>query len=360
VSRITERGTQVTRGGQGVPCRGHREHCGQREISAAGADLSAGEVMIGQKTQQVVGLWPRLRVSDWVETRDTVHMWTQIVGKIRLAHAPLVNHWWQVTLYVSPRGLTTSTIPHRAGAFDIEFDFLDHQLRIRSSDGGGRDVALEPQSVAQFYTETMRAVGELEIQTHIHATPNEVDPAIPFAEDHQHASYDPDAAQLFWRQLLQANRVLGEFRSHFIGKASPVHFFWGSMDLACTRFSGRKAPPHPGGVPNLGDWVMREAYSRELASHEFWPGGGEEGAFYAYAYPEPAGFADHPVHPAAAFYSRDLGEFLLPYEAVASAADPDAVLSEFLDTTYAAAAELGGWDRAALEADPHRWDHQRQ
>jgi hypothetical protein len=321
--------------------------------------MSVGGVMTEQKTQQV-GVWPRLRVSDWAETRDTLHMWTQIVGKVRLAHAPLVNHWWQVTLYVSPRGLTTSAISYRGGAFDIEFDFVDHQLHIRTSVGDGREVALEPKPVAQFYAETMGALDELGIQTHIQAKPNEVDPAIPFAEDYRHASYDPYAAQLFWRQLLQANRVIGEFRSRFVGKVSPVHFFWGAMDLACTRFSGREAPPHPGGAPNCADWVMVEGYSRELASCGFWPGGGEEGAFYAYAYPEPAGFADYSVGPAAAFYSRENGQFLLPYEAVASAADPDRVLAEFLDTTYAAAAELGGWDRAALEADPHRWDHQRQ
>jgi Family of unknown function (DUF5996) len=221
-------------------------------------------------------------------------------------------------------------------------------------------VALEPKLVAQFYAETMGALSELGIPTHIQTKPNEVDPAIPFAEDHRHASYDPHAAQLFWRQLLQANRVIGEFRSRFLGKVSPVHFFWGSLDLACTRFSGQKAPPHPGGAPNCPDWVMKEAYSHELASCGFWPGGSQEGAFYAYAYPEPAGFPDYPVRPASAFYSRDKGEFLLPYEAVASAADPDQVLAEFLDITYAAAADLGGWDRAALEADPHRWDHQHQ
>jgi hypothetical protein len=307
------------------------------------------------------GAWSRLRVSDWTETRDTLHMWTQIVGKIRMAHAPMVNHWWHVTLYVSPRGLTTSAIPYRDGAFDIEFDFVDHQLLLRASNGGRREVALQPKAVAQFYAETMGALDELGIRTHIQPTPNEVDPAIPFAEDHRHVSYDPPAAQLFWRQMLQANRVIGKFRSGFVGKVSPVHFFWGAMDLACTRFSGRPAPPHPGGgAPNCPDWVMREGYSHELASFGFWPGGGEEGTFYAYAYPEPAGFADYPVAPAAAIYRRDMGEFLLPYEVVAGAADPDRVLTEFLDTTYAAAAELAGWDRVALEADPHRWNHERR
>jgi hypothetical protein len=291
--------------------------------------------------------WPRLRVSDWSDTKDTVHMWTQIVGKIRMAHAPRVNHWWHATLYLSPRGLTTSAVPYGDGAFDIEFDFLDHQLRLRTSDGGRRQVSLGPKPVAEFYTEVMDALGELEVRTRIHATPNEVEPAIPFADDYQHRAYDPHAAELFWRQLLQANRVLTAYRSRFIGKTSPVHFFWGAMDLACTRFSGRTAPPHPGGAPNCPDWVMREGYSHELASCGFWPGGADEGAFYAYAYPEPPGYADQPARPAAALYTA--GEYLLPYEAVAAAPDPDRVLAEFLDATYAAAADPAGWDRAALE-----------
>ncbi|MEU6745576.1 DUF5996 family protein [Spirillospora sp. NPDC046719] len=298
--------------------------------------------------------WPRLRVADWTDTRETLHMWAQIVGKIRMAHAPLVNHWWQVTLYVTPRGLTTSTIPFAAGAFDIEFDFVGHVLRIRSSSGEERRVALEPKPVADFYAETMDHLVGLGIETTIQARPNEVEPSIPFADDHQHASYDPDAARLFWRQLLQANRVLGEFRSHFVGKVSPVHFFWGAMDLACTRFSGRDAPRHPGGAPNCGDWVMVEGYSKELSSCGFWPGL-DEGAFYAYAYPEPEGFAERPVAPDAAFYSRENGQFLLPYEAVATADDPDRTLSAFLQSTYEAAADLGGWDRPALEDDPNRW-----
>jgi len=295
--------------------------------------------------------WPRLRVSDWSDTKDTMHMWTQIVGKIRMAHAPRINHWWHTTLYVSPRGLTTTTVPYRDGAFDIEFDLLDHQLRLRTSDGRGRQVPLAPKPVAEFYTEVMRALGELEVPTRIHAVPNEVERAIPFAEDYQHRAYDPHAAELFWRQLLRADRVLAAYRSRFIGKTSPVHFFWGAMDLACTRFSGRTAPPHPGGAPNCPDWVMREGYSHELASCGFWPGGGEEGAFYAYAYPEPPGYADQPGRPAARYTD---GEFLLPYEAVAAAPDPDRVLAEFLDATYAAAADLAGWDRAALEDS---WPH---
>ncbi|HEU5026404.1 MAG TPA: DUF5996 family protein [Spirillospora sp.] len=300
------------------------------------------------------GAWPRLRVADWTGTRDTLHMWTQIVGKIRMAHAPLVNHWWQVTLYVSPRGLTTSAIPYAAGAFDMEFDFVSDVLRLRSSSGEERRVALEPKPVADFYAETMDHLVGLGIETTIQARPNEVEPSIPFADDHQHASYDAEAAHLFWRQLLQANRVLGEFRSHFVGKVSPVHFFWGAMDLACTRFSGREAPRHPGGAPNCGDWVMVEGYSRELSSCGFWPGL-EEGAFYAYAYPEPEGFPDRPVMPDEAFYSRENGQFLLPYEAVATADDPDRTLSAFLQSTYEAAADLADWDRGSLEEDPDRW-----
>ncbi|MBY8879081.1 DUF5996 family protein [Actinacidiphila acidipaludis] len=299
--------------------------------------------------------WPRLRVDDWSDTRDTLHMWTQVVGKVRLGHAPLLNHWWQVPFYVSPRGLTTSAVPYGDGAFDVEFDFVDHRLVIRRDTGGVAGVALEPKSVARFYHETLRALADLGIETDIRPRPNEVEPAIPFAEDDRHASYDAEAARLFWRQLLQLNRVLGEFRARFVGKASPVHLFWGAMDLACTRFSGRTAPPHPGGAPNVGAWVMEEAYSRELSSCGFWPGAGDEGAFYAYAYPEPDGFSGYPVRPAEAHYSTDEGEFLLPYEAVRTAADPDAMALEFLQTTYEAAAESGRWDRATLEEDPARW-----
>jgi hypothetical protein len=307
----------------------------------------------------VRGAWPALRVADWTQTRDTLHMWTQIVGKTRLAHAPLLNHWWQVALYVSPRGLTTSAVPYAGGVFDIEFDFVGHELVVRSSAAGTRTVALRPMPVAEFLDRTVHALGDLGIEARISARPNEVDPAIPFAEDREHASYDPDATHLFWRQLLAAHRVMGEFRAHFVGKVSPVHFWWGAMDLACTRFSGRPAPRHPGGAPNCADWVMVEGYSRELSSCGFWPGGGEEGAFYAYAYPEPEGFADHPVGPVGAYYSSANGQFLLPYEAVRTAPDPDGALREFLHSTYAAAADRGGWDRAALVDDPGRWDHRR-
>ncbi|BBX13833.1 hypothetical protein MNVM_29140 [Mycobacterium novum] len=299
--------------------------------------------------------WPRLRVEDWGPTRDTLHMWTQIVGKVRLAHAPLVNHWWQVTLYVTARGLTTSAIPYGNDVFDIEFDFIDHRLAIRSGNGAAGTIALREQSVARFHAEFLSALDELGLQTRIQSHPNEVEPAVPFAEDVEHASYDAEAAQRFWRQLVQAHRVLNRFRSRFIGKSSPVHFFWGAMDLACTRFSGRTAPTHPGGAPNCGDWVMVEGYSHELSSCGFWPGGGEEGGFYAYAYPEPDGFADHPVRPADAYYSTQLGEFVLPYEVVRQAPDPDAVLLDFLQDTYEAAAVRGDWDRGALEDDPDRW-----
>jgi hypothetical protein len=309
--------------------------------------------------EHVSPAWPRLRVPDWTATRDTLHMWLQIVGKIRMAHAPLLNHWWNTTLYVSPRGLTTSAIPWRNGAFDIEFDFVDHLLQIRSSDGETRRLPLETRSVAEFYAWITTTLAELGIETQILASPNEVDPAIPFAENHSDASYDDAAVHLFWRQLLQADRVLGQFRSHFVGKVSPVHFFWGAMDLACTRFSGRSAPPHPGGAPNCPDWVLVEGYSGELSSAGFWPGGGDEGAFYAYAYPEPPGFADHPAGPLGAYFSQELGEFLLPYEVVAAADDPDAMVAEFLQTTYEAAATRAGWDRDALEDQPNRLDRHR-
>jgi hypothetical protein len=304
-----------------------------------------------------VTAWPSLPVADWTATRDTLHIWTQVVGKIRMAHAPLVNHWWQVTLYVSPRGLTTSTIPYAAGAFEIEFDFLGRRLEVRSSDGGSGGLELRPMSVADFHDETMTVLRRLGIEAPIRPVPNEVDPAIPFPDDHEHASYDGEAVLLFWRQLLQANRLIGEFRSRFAGKVSPVHFFWGSMDLACTRFSGRPAPPHPGGAPNCGDWVMVEGYSHELSSCGFWPGGGEEGAFYAYAYPVPDGFSKYPVEAEGAFYSAEFQQFVLPYEAARTAADPDRLVREFLQGTYEAAAELAEWDRAALEIDPGRWQH---
>jgi uncharacterized protein DUF5996 len=300
------------------------------------------------------GEWPALRLEEWTATRDTLHMWMQIVGKIRLARAPMVNHWWQIALYLTPRGLTTTLIPHGSRAFEIAFDFCDHELQIDLEGGERRTVALEPKSVARFYAETMAALEELGIDVAIWTKPVEVERPIPFERDGEHTAYVPDDAHRFWHQLLQADRVLKQFRGRFIGKVSPVHFFWGGMDLAVTRFSGRPAPRHPGGVPNVGDWVMVEAYSHEVSSAGFWPGAGEEGVFYAYAYPIPEGFRDRPVAPAEAFYSDEFGEFLLPYEAVRTAPDPDAALLQFLQTTYEAAAELGHWDRRALEDDPAR------
>jgi uncharacterized protein DUF5996 len=297
-------------------------------------------------------LWPALRVEDWADTRDTLHMWTQVVGKIRMASAPMINHWWQVPLYVSARGLTTSAMPYAHGAFDMEFDFVSHRLDLRASTGGQRSVPLASRPVADFYAETMAALGELGVDVTIRTTPTEVVRAIPFEQDREHTTYEPAHARAFWGQLVNAQRVLTEFRSRFIGKVSPVHFFWGGLDMACTRFSGRTAPPHPGGAPNCADWVMVEGYSHELSSAGFWPGFGEEGAFYAYAYPEPPGFREHPVAPAEAAYVDAAQQFLLPYEAVRRAADPDRYLLEFLQSTYEAAADNAQWDRDALEADP--------
>jgi hypothetical protein len=296
-------------------------------------------------------LWPALRVADWADTRDTLHMWTQIVGKIRMASEPMINHWWQVPLYVSARGLTTSSMPYARGAFDMEFDFVEHRLDLRASTGGQRSVPLASRPVADFYAETMAALGELGVDVTIRTTPTEVVRAIPFEKDDEHTTYEPDHARAFWGQLVNAQRVLTEFRSRFIGKVSPVHFFWGGLDMACTRFSGRTAPPHPGGAPNCADWVMVEGYSHELSSAGFWPGFGEEGAFYAYAYPEPPGFREHPVAPAEAAWVDAAQQFLLPYEAVRRASDPDRYLLEFLQSTYEAAADNAQWDRDALEAD---------
>lgn len=299
-------------------------------------------------------IWPALRVDEWTDTRDTLHMWTQIVGKLRLARAPMVNHWWQVTFYLSARGLTTSAIPYDHGIFDIEFDFIDHQLHIRSCTGARHRINLEPKTVAAFYEEVMGALHALGIDITILARPVEVEPAIPFAEDTTHAGYERDHANTFWRQLVAADRVLNRFRGEFTGKASPVHFFWGALDLAYTRFSGRTAPPHPGGAPNCADWVMVEGYSHELASCGFWPGGSAEGSFYAYAYPEPDGYAQTPIRPPAGYYDAAIHEFLLPYEAVRTAEDPEATVLEFLRSTYEAAADPGGWDREHLDTAASR------
>jgi hypothetical protein len=264
---------------------------------------------------------------------------------------PWINHSWHVTLYVTARGLTTGSIPGGRGAFQMDFDFLDHRLRVQTSDGAVRSIELRPRSVADFYREVMTTLRELGLELSIHRVPNEIEDATPFDEDELHASYDADAAYRCWRVLVNAERVFTQFRARFVGKCSPVHFFWGSFDLAVTRFSGRTAPPHPGGVPHLPDWVAREAYSHEVSSAGFWPGGGAVPypVFYAYAYPEPPGFRDAPVGPAAASYNSTLGEFLLPYDAVRTADAPDAVLLEFLESTYAAAADRAGWDRPSLE-----------
>ena len=295
--------------------------------------------------------WPPLPLAEWQDTMATLHMWTQIVGKLRVAQTPWVNHSWHVVLYVTSRGLTTSPIPHGTRTFDVDFDFIDHQLLVRASTGTTRAIPLRPRSVADFYRAVMATLRELGLDVRIEARPNEVPRAIPFAEDEEHASYDATAANRFWRVLLQSDRVLKAFRARFIGKCSPVHFFWGSFDLAVTRFSGRPAPPHPGGVPNFPDWIAREAYSHEVSSLGFWPGGGAVPmpVYYSYAYPEPPGFAAARVEPAAASYSADMREFILPYDAVRTAASPDDALFAFAQTTYEAAANLGGWDRVALE-----------
>ncbi|MBW4620568.1 MAG: hypothetical protein KME17_14590 [Cyanosarcina radialis HA8281-LM2] len=296
-------------------------------------------------------IWPDLPLAAWQDTYATLHLWTQIVGKIRLALAPNLNHWWHSTLYVTPRGLTTGAIPYATRNFQISFDFLEHQLQIDTSDGITKRIALAPRSVADFYRDVMDALSEMGIKVPIWTMPQEVAEPIPFDRDDRHTAYDPEYAQRCWRILVQADRVMSAFRSRFIGKSSPVHFFWGSFDLAVTRFSGRPAPEHPGGIPNMSDWVTREAYSHEVSSCGFWPGGGSivEPVFYAYAYPAPEGFPDYTVQPKEAFYSSQMQEFILPYEAVRQADDPDATLLAFFQSTYEAAANLGHWDRAALE-----------
>ena len=304
------------------------------------------------QTQRAAGVgqaWPELPLAGWQDTRDTLHLWTQIVGKVRLALEPMVNHWWQVPLYVSARGLTTSLMHAGPTGLEIEFDLIDHVLALRTSNGRSSHVMLEPRSVASFYEATMAALRELGVPVTIFARPVEVVEAIPFAQDEQHRSYDGEAVHRFWMALVQAHRVMARFRGRFAGKVSPVHFFWGGADLAVTRFSGRKAPKHPGLVPNCADWVMELAYSHEVSSCGFWPGGSVEGAFYSYAYPQPDGYAAWPVTPDAAYYDNDFGEFLLPYAAVRTAEDPDALLLSFFESTYEAAANLAGWDRAALE-----------
>lgn len=290
--------------------------------------------------------WPALDYAGWKDTLATLHMWTQIVGKIRMVQSPWLNHAWHVTLYVTPRGMTTGSIPHGRRTFAIDFDFIDHRLIVSACEGGRAVVPLEPQDTADFYAAVMQALEGLDLPVTINTRPNEVETAIPFPEDRVHSAYDAEAVNRFWRVLYQADRVFNEFRSRFSGKASPVHFFWGSFDLAVTRFSGREAPDHPGGLPNMPLWVAQEAYSHEVSSAGFWPGGDAlpEPIFYSYAYPTPEGFGDWPVKPEAAHWSSDLGEFVLPLAAVRRAEDPDAALLAFLQSTFDAAAELGRWD----------------
>jgi hypothetical protein len=298
-------------------------------------------------------LWPPLPYAQWKDTYETLHLWTQVVGKIRLARTPWLNHSWHVALYVTAKGLTTSPIPAPDGrVFGIEFDFNRHVLTVDVSDGAGREIPLRPMSVAEFYALLMQAIAELHLDVKIQTMPCEIAGAIPFDKDQVHASYDARYANRFWRALTQADRLFKQFRTGFLGKSSPVHFFWGSFDLAVTRFSGRTAPKFEGNVPGLAIEVMQEAYSHEVSSAGFWPGGnGVDASFYSYAYPTPAGFRNYPVEPAEAQFSEALGEFLLPYEAVRNCADPDAAVLRFLQTTYEAAATSADWDRTSLECN---------
>jgi Family of unknown function (DUF5996) len=295
--------------------------------------------------------WPQLPLAAWRDTCATLHLWSQIVGKIRMARTPWLNHSWHVALYVTPNGLTTSPIPDGARTFQIDFDFIKHALQISTSDGANRHLALAGHSVASFFNAVMAALAELGIHVAIDDMPNELPDPIRFSVDNLHKSYDPDAVRRFLQILVNADRVFKEFRTGFLGKASPVHFFWGSFDLAVTRFSGRGAPRHPGGVPHLSDAVACEAYSHEVSSAGFWPGSAaiDYPAFYSYAYPEPEGFRSTPVRPDAAFFSEPLGEFILPYDAVRTANDPDQALLAFLESSYEAAAIAAKWDRNALE-----------
>lgn len=290
--------------------------------------------------------WPELPVAAWADTRDTVHLWTQIVGKVRLALAPPENHWWQVPLYVTATGLTTSLMPYENGGVAVDFDFVGHELSVRTTRGRTESFPLEPMPVAEFDRRFTAALTALDIRVVTRPRPVELPIAIPFADDTVHRSYDPAAMHRFWVSLVSAQRVLQRFRGEFTGKGSPVHFFWGAFDLAVTRFSGRSAPRHPGGVPNCPDRVMHEAYNRELASCGYWPGGADEGVFYAYAYPEPPGYRDFPIRPDQARFDAALGEFVLPYAAVRRAGDPDALLLEFLRSAFTASAELGHWPDA--------------
>ncbi len=290
--------------------------------------------------------WPSLPLEEWKDTCATLHMWTQVVGKVRLAQTPLVNHWWNVPLYVSARGLTTTAMPYGDTFFEMEFDFVDHKLVTKCSDGAAATIDLRPKSVAAFYAETMDTLRQLGLEVHIWKMPVEIQDPIPFDRDEQHASYDPEYANRFWQVLRASEKVMQEFRSRFIGKCSPVHFFWGSFDLAVTRFSGRPAPARPD-----ADVITREAYSHEVISHGWWPGQGPLGkaAFYSYTAPAPEGLSAAPLRPDKAFWSNDLSEFLMYYDDVRTAANPDEALMDFLQSTYEAGANLANWDRASLE-----------
>ena len=294
--------------------------------------------------------WPELPVEHWQDTRDTLTLWLQVVGKIRIARSPLLNHWWNAPLHLTARGLTTTLMPAEPGrSFSIDLDLIDHHLDVATTHGETERLTLEPMTVSTFYAELNRILERLGLATEIWPVPVELPDAIPFDEDTVHASYDAESVTAFWRTLVQTERVFDEFRARFVGKTSQVHLFWGALDLAATRFSGRPAPLHPGGAENCGPHVMHEAYSHEVSSAGYWPGGGGEGIFYSYAYPEPEGFRDTPVRPSAARWDTELGEFVLPYTAVRTAPDPDAALLDFLQSTYEAAADAAGWDREALE-----------
>jgi hypothetical protein len=299
--------------------------------------------------------WPSLAVAEWEPTRATLQLLTQIVGKVRMANTPLVNHWWNVVFYVTSRGLTTALIPHPGGlSFQVDFDLVDHELRISTDRDEQRSLRLETRPIADFYAEFMARLDELGVSSQIWPMPVEIEGAVMFTDDRVHGTYEPEQARSFWQGLVQCQRLFEIFRSRFIGKASPVHLFWGALDLAVTRFSGRLAPPHPGGAPHCGPEVMREAYSHEVCSCGYWPGGEGEGFFYSYAYPEPPGYRNVTVEPRQASFNDALGEFLLPYEAVRTAADPDGLLLEFLQSSYEAAAECAAWDRSALERQVSR------
>ena len=321
-------------------------------LLSAARDGAIVEAMSNDESSRIEP-WPSLPLAAWQDTYATLQRWTQIVGKIRLVQTPWMNHSWHVTLYVTARGLTTSPIPYGTRTFEIDFDFLDHALRVATSDGALRTLPLRPQSVADFHAALFATLDELGLRVRIHELPNELPDATALDRDRVHASYDPEYANRFWRILVQSDRVFKVFRARFIGKCSPVHFFWGSFDLAVTRFSGRRAPRHPGGVPHLPDSVAVEAYSHEVSSAGFWPGSGpvDHPAYYSYAYPTPPGFAESPVRTADAFFHRELGEFVLPYDAVRTSATPDATLLDFLQSTYEAATTCARWDRAELERD---------